>query len=216
MTQWPRPHPFLRWLNLRWNSLSLRSNSPSLRRFSHGLPLALSLLLCALPCKAASPAEQQVRAQFVYNFANFVEWPESAFADPRAPLKICLFGQVDFAPYLAPYDGVSVGARQLQVVQARTLDEVRAGCHILYLGDDQRVQLPSFWQHIHHMYVLSLGERRAFAEQGGIIMILRSHDRLQFEVNIENALNQGLFLDSDLLSLARAIKRNSAPSTPPP
>ena len=33
---------------------------------------------------------------------------------------------------------------------------------------------------------------------------------MQFEVNIENALANGLFLDSDLLALARVIKRNTA------
>ena len=87
--------------------------------------------------------------------------------------------------------------------------EIKSGCHILYVGEDERVHLPRFWSEIQYVYVLSVGERRGFADKGGIINIMSTRNQLQFEVNIENAINNGLFLDSDLLSLARSIKRNS-------
>lgn len=154
-------------------------------------------------------AENQVRAQFVYNFANFVDWPSEAFAHREAPIKVCLFGKVPFAPYLYTYAGTLIGARELQVQTTDQLDDIRSGCHILYVGRDQQVQLPGFWEQIQYLYVLSIGERQGFAEQGGIINIMRTRDRLQFDINIENALINGLFLDSDLLALARVIKRNT-------
>lgn len=155
-------------------------------------------------------AEKQVRAQFVYNFANFVEWPADAFGDADAPIKVCLLGEVFFAPYLYSYHGSLIGERPLSVTKADTLDEIRAGCHILYVGHDERVRLPTFWKEISYIYVLSIGEREGFADKGGIINILRTRDRVQFDVNIENALLNGLFLDSDLLALARTIKRNTS------
>lgn len=158
---------------------------------------------------ALEEAEQQVRAQFVYNFANFVEWPDDAFADAGAPIKICLFGEVDFAPYLYTFAGTRIGERTLTVQKAEQVEEIRSGCHILYVGQDERVRLPTFWQEIRYIYVLSIGDRQGFADKGGIINILRTRDRVQFDVNIENALLNGLFLDSDLLALARVIKRNT-------
>lgn len=163
----------------------------------------------AQPSDAISEAEQQVRAQFVYNFANFVEWPDDAFANTEAPIKICLFGEVDFAPYLYTFAGTRIGARTLTVEKADQIEEIRSGCHILYVGQDERVRLPTFWQEIQYIYVLSIGDRQGFADKGGIINILRTRDRVQFDVNIENALINGLFLDSDLLALARVIKRNT-------
>lgn len=159
--------------------------------------------------KEVSEAELQVRAQFVYNFANFVEWPDEAFAAINSPIRVCLFGKVEFAPYLNTFSGTLIGRRSLQVKQAKALDEVRSGCHILYVGKDERVRLPTFWSQIQYLYVLSVGERNEFADKGGIINILRTKDRLRFDVNIENALSNGLFLDSDLLALARTIKRNT-------
>lgn len=157
----------------------------------------------------ANEAEQQVRAQFIYNFANFVEWPEDAFADKQSPIKICLFGEVFFAEYLYTYSGSQIGTRKLLVQQAKEFEDIKSGCHILYVGEDQRVNLPTFWSKIKYVYVLSIGERNGFADKGGIINILRTSDRLQFDVNIENALGNGLFLDSDVLALARVIKRNT-------
>lgn len=167
-------------------------------------PLALAISL-----EDVKEAELQVRAQFVYNFANFVEWPDAAFVQEKSPIKVCLFGNVNFAPYLYTYSGTLIGRRPLLVSRATNFDEIREGCHILYVGEDERVKLPTFWQQIQYVYVLSVGERNEFADQGGIINILRTRDRLQFDVNIENALGNGLFLDSDLLALARVIKRNT-------
>jgi hypothetical protein len=178
--------------------------------------LGLFLAVAASGQPVADPgqgeAEQQVRAQFVYNFANFVEWPDDAFSGPAAPIKICLFGEVDFAPYLYTFAGTLIGGRPLVVQKANEIDEIRAGCHILYVGWDERVRLPTFWQEIRYIYVLSIGDRQGFADKGGIINILRTRDRVQFDVNIENALINGLFLDSDLLALARVIKRNTNPT----
>jgi hypothetical protein len=169
----------------------------------------LALVASAQERPAISEAEQQVRAQFVYNFANFVEWPDDAFASATAPIKICLFGEVDFAPYLYSFSGTRIGDRPLLVQKADEMEQIRAGCHILYVGQDERVRLPTFWQEIQYIYVLSIGDRQGFADKGGIINILRTRDRVQFDVNIENALLNGLFLDSDLLALARVIKRNT-------
>jgi hypothetical protein len=183
------------------------------------LRIGLLVLLLAATAAAQTPAEgargeaeAQVRAQFVYNFANFVEWPDDAFKGPDAPIKICLFGLVDFAPYLYTFAGTLIGSRPLVVQKANEIEEIKAGCHILYVGWDERVRLPTFWQEIQYIYVLSIGDRQGFADKGGIINILRTRDRVQFDVNIENALLNGLFLDSDLLALARVIKRNTNPA----
>ena len=57
--------------------------------------------------------------------------------------------------------------------------------------------------------MLSIGEEKDFTTNGGIINIMRTTDQVQFEVNISNALENGLFISSDLLSLARKIRDNA-------
>lgn len=43
--------------------------------------------------------EYQVKALFLYNFANFVEWPDEAFPHADSPLKMCLYGAVPFGSF---------------------------------------------------------------------------------------------------------------------
>ncbi|MBV1922381.1 MAG: YfiR family protein, partial [Pseudomonadales bacterium] len=54
----------------------------------------LSVSLCfAAPSEAPQKAKEfHIKALFLYNFANFVEWPEDAFSDKSTKLKMCLYG----------------------------------------------------------------------------------------------------------------------------
>lgn len=154
-------------------------------------------------------AEYQVKALFLYNFANFVEWPETAFNGGSEDLKLCLYGNVPFGIFLDEVNGTLIGSRVLTIKRASSLVEIKNGCQILFVGDDKKVILPKFWAEIKYLYVLSIGEEKDFAKKGGIINIMRTTDQVQFEVNISNALENGLFISSDLLSLARKIRENS-------
>lgn len=149
----------------------------------------------------------RVKALFLYNFANFVEWPEDAFANSTAPLRLCVFGKVQFGAFLKTVDGTLIGNHPLQITQTSQLAEIESGCHILFVAREQRVKLPQFFSQIKYMYVLSVGDRKGFADKGGIINIVRTADQMQFEINLATAMANGLLISSDLLSLAREVKR---------
>lgn len=153
--------------------------------------------------------EYQVKALFLYNFANFVEWPEEAFADEESPLRLCLFGEVPFGIFLDVVDGTVIRKRRLDVIQSNVLKDIEEGCHVLFVGNDQRHHLPQFFQEIKYVYVLSVGDTENFTDAGGIISILRTTDQVEFEINLSQALENGLFISSDLLSLARVIKKHT-------
>lgn len=153
--------------------------------------------------------EYQVKALFLYNFANFVEWPADAFETTTSPITLCLFGSVPFGAFLQAVNGTLIGDRELTIYEGDTIDKIKDGCHILFVGEQKKVLLPTLWKEIKYIYVLSIGEKKGFADEGGIINIMRTTDSVQFEVNISNAISNGLFISSDLLSLAREIKRNT-------
>lgn len=157
----------------------------------------------------AEQQEYQVKALFLYNFANFVEWPSNAFSSEEQSIRLCLFGDVPFGVFLDEVDGTLIGDRELAVQRATNVADISEGCHILFVGDEKRVLLPEFWNEIKYLYVLSVGEESQFTQRGGIINILRTTDQVQFEVNITNAIANGLFISSDLLALARQIRENT-------
>lgn len=149
--------------------------------------------------------EYQIKALFLYNFANFVEWPRDAFSDQSSPLKMCLYGAVPFGEFLDIVNGVQVRDRTLQVIRTTDYAKIQSGCHILFVGIDHHTELDAFFRELNHLFVLSIGNTDDFARKGGVVNILRTSDQQQFEINLNKAIENGLLISSDLLSLARII-----------
>ena len=49
---------------------------------------------------AVPPAEYRVKAVFLFNFAQFVDWPPDAFTAPGQPFVIGVLGKDPFGPEL--------------------------------------------------------------------------------------------------------------------
>jgi len=155
----------------------------------------------------AGQAENHVKALFLYNFANYVEWPKSAFATPTTKLRMCLFGLADFATTLKVYDGTIIGERELEVFESAEISKISKGCHILFVSKDKKSKLPNFFKNIKYLYVLSIGDSDKASSDGEIISVVRTTDRVQFDIDLSLATANRLTISSDLLSLARRIKR---------
>ena len=149
--------------------------------------------------------EYQVKALFLYNFANFVEWPDSAFANANSPLKMCLYGAVPFGEFLDVVNGAKIRNRVLEVIRTTDYNKIKSGCHILFVGADHANELENFFHNLNNLFVLSVGSTKGFANKGGVVNILRTSDQQQFEINLSKAIENGLLISSDLLALARII-----------
>jgi len=165
------------------------------------------LMLLSASCWSVSESEKQVRAMFVYNFANFVEWPKKAFSKPSSPLQVCLLGDVPFRNYLSPMSGTIIGERELRVVTTNSEKDFKGQCHILFVGDDKKVNMKNLYRSKKYFYILSVSEQKGFIESGGIVNIIDQSNNISFDIDMDNARKRGLFISSDLLSLARNIKR---------
>lgn len=168
--------------------------------------LVISSLLLSLNSMAISESEKQLRAMFIYNFANLVEWPAKAFAKRSDPLKLCVVGDVPFIDYLYPMAGTFIGPREFQITQSNSLQKT-GKCQILFVGDDIRPELLKAFKSGQYIYILSVSEQSGFIENGGIINIVNTVEKLSFDINLDSARKQGLQVSSDLISLARNIRK---------
>lgn len=171
--------------------------------------ILILIMFFSASCWSVSESEKQVRAMFVYNFANFVEWPKKAFRNTTSPLQVCLLGNVPFKDYLEPMSGTYIGERELKVVSTHIEKEIRGQCHILFVGDEKKLNMKKLYQSKKYLYILSVSEQAGFIESGGIVNIIDQSNNISFDIDMDNARRRGLFISSDLLSLARNIKRLS-------
>src|SRR6478672_13263637 len=81
----------------------------------------------------APPAsEYQVKAAYLFNFGQFVEWPAQAWSSPSAPFQICLVGKDPFGTTLDDVTrGEALGGHPLMVRHIASAGDV-AGCQILF------------------------------------------------------------------------------------
>lgn len=180
--------------------------SPMWRRLEKScrmLALGLGLLASPFPVHANNNAAE-IKTAFIYNFAKFVEWPGSAFAEPDSPLQLCVW-EATLEGRLHLLNGREAQGRKIRVRRLETPDSL-PGCHILVVGsmnDSLRTQL---LQAIGRGNVLTIGDSGDFIHQGGMIGLFVEANRVQFSVNLKAAQTAGLKMSARLLQLARNLR----------
>jgi hypothetical protein len=173
--------------------------------------LALTLVPPVVPSPAADgqlPAEieYQIKASFVYTVAKFVDWPQGAFPSDGAPLTLGVLAEDEAVSdaIAAALKGKRVHDRPLVV---RHIPDARRArdCQILYVGGGRAAADAGVLGQIAAPGVLTVGEGRTFARQGGILSLTLQESMVQFEVNIEAAQKAGLVISSKILRLGRVV-----------
>ncbi len=172
------------------------------RRF---LAVILLLSLGALTVRAAD-REYQVKAGFLYSFMQFIQWPEDVFSQPNDPFVLGVYGENPFDGMLDPLQNWRVHGHPIQVVQVSDVSEDFA-CHMLFVSKMKRNDVQAFLASLKEMPIVTVGEQKGFAEDGGVInLFLKKNKNVGFEINLNAARDAHLTISSKLLKLAVVIK----------
>lgn len=165
-------------------------------------------LCCGLPQALAGPlrfTEGQVKAGYLYNFAQYVEWPASAFAGSSSPLVISVIGKNSFGDAFEALAGRTVRKRRVVVRQISRIEDIGES-QILFISVSERGQLPRILGALKTGAVLTVSDIRHFASAGGMIGLVNQEDRVGFEINVKAARQADLKLSAQLLKLATIIE----------
>lgn len=166
--------------------------------------VALAMGLCQAVGAQPALTEAQAKAAFVLNFARYVEWPASAFANREAPVVACLVGRDALGAALAALDGRAVQSRTLKVRRGVPAEDLR-GCHLVFIAESEDRRIVPIVRSVAGQPVLTVSDAERFIDIGGGIGLVFGDERLQFEVN-RAALEQAqLKAAAPLLKLARNI-----------
>jgi hypothetical protein len=169
--------------------------------------LIFTLLLAAAPLRAqtAAPAEYQLKAVFLFNFTQFVEWPSAAFAAPEAPLVIGVLGLDPFGAYLdETVRGEKINGHPLEVRRYRTAAEVTT-CHVLFISSSETPRLRTILPRFRGRSVVTVGEVEEFTNNGGMIRFVTDQGRIKLRVNLGTAKAAGVTISSKLLRAAQIV-----------
>ncbi len=159
--------------------------------------------------KAPASREYRIKAAFLYNFAKFTVWPAAAFADAKAPLRLCILGDDPFDGAFKALEGRTVKNRAI-VASRPTSAESLGYCHLLFVSASEAKRLGTIIESLSGMPVLVVGDTPQFVRSGGIIRLETVKNRVHFEINVEAAQHAKLKLDSKLLRLSRIVGKRAA------
>jgi hypothetical protein len=165
-----------------------------------------ALLLLVAPGLAAAPSEYQVKAVFLFNFAQFVEWPPEALGPSTAPFSICIVGEDRFGAELdATVRGENVQGHPFIVKRYARPAAIESSCQILFIGSSEAAQLDSITGALGGHAVLTVSDIEHSAERGAIIQFTNDRNRLRLRINVAAAKSAGLTISSKLLRPAEII-----------
>jgi hypothetical protein len=197
----PRLSPFQR---TRLSSIP----SPLWRlRIQFLVPLLLILSFVALGCgqAQAQSREYQLKAAFLFNFAQFVKWPPDSFSTADAPLCIGILGDDPFGSTLdETIQGEAINNHRLTVERAQRIDDLK-GCQMIFICRSEESHVGEILSEIGSKPILTVSEVESFAREGGDIDFYLADGKVRFEINPQAALHCGLKISSQLLSLGRIV-----------
>jgi hypothetical protein len=170
-----------------------------------------ALLGAAGNSMAASPeqTEHEIKAAMLYNFAMFVEWPDSAMPAPGEPLIVGILGKDPFGEVLDEMmAGERIHGHPIEVRRYPRVSDLEI-CQLLFISDSAGKRLGEIIQVVDASGVLTVGESQGFSKQGGMIGFVREGRKIRFEINIDAAQRAGFKISSKLLRLAK-VTRGSA------
>ena len=165
------------------------------------------------PATAADDArtlEERVKAAYLYRFAEYVEWPQSAFARRDTPVTIGVLGSESLADELAQaVVGRTINDRPVTVKRLKT-GEPLTGVHVLFIGRSESARLSQLAQGAQPHSILTVTESDGALAQGSVINFIVADRRVRFEISLASAEKSKLRLSSRLLAVAQQVR----PGTP--
>lgn len=164
----------------------------------------LAALAFVLPAAAGWPDtadEDELKAAYIYRFAQFTTWPDS----PAGEFNFCIQGDHAVGDGLRKLQGKTVQNAPVSVVRVDSVEAANA-CHVLFLHFDQPKELSGWIAALRSRPVLVVSDSPAAFQEKAMIVFAMEPNRVTFRINLTAARDSGLFLSSQMLKLAQEVR----------
>jgi uncharacterized protein DUF4154 len=149
--------------------------------------------------------ERHLKATFIYNFAQYTEWPRQALGDQN-PFVICVAGDSFQDVLEQTVRNETIGGHPISIKRISSPEDART-CHLIFFQETiPSKSVMDILAAIATSPILTVGEDPGFVRSGGMIRFTKSGNRIRFEINPNVAEKASLRISSRLLRLADIAK----------
>ena len=165
---------------------------------------AFAQVIEATPQKRPASDETEVKAVFLFNFAQFVEWPYSKLPTDSA-IVIGVLGKDPFGKYLDEIVANEiVNGHQLKVERYTSVQRV-GNCHILFINPSRFIKVEDVLKKLSGKNILTVSDETGFSNHGGMIHFITDSNKIKLRVNLSSVRESEISISSKLLSLAEIV-----------
>jgi hypothetical protein len=148
--------------------------------------------------------EYQVKAVFLFNFSQFVNWPPAAFSSSNAPFIIGIVGHDPFGSYInETVAGEKMMGHPIKVLRCENKEDIKE-CHILFIAHDQSIE--DIVSSLDNRSILTVSDEADFTRHGGMIRFFTENNKIRLEINISAVKAAKLNISSKLLRVAQIVE----------
>jgi hypothetical protein len=200
----------------------------SVRRIATSVVSAALVVFGSARLDGQHDVQYAVKAEFLYNFVQFITWPAAAFPAASSPFRVCIAGRDPFVA-TSPSPGTQ-GTLLDKAVRGERVDghpvivehpDVTglARCQVVFVSEADTPRTAEFLKAVPSNSVLTVGESTDFLRAGGAVAFVIDGGRVHFDVNLLATQIKDLRVSSKLLRLARVTwrsqqERQSRPQAP--
>jgi hypothetical protein len=164
---------------------------------------AVTVLISALlAVQGQRASEYQVKALFLFNFAQFVDWQPAA---AQTPLLIGILGDDPFGTFLdETVRGERVGVRPIEIRRYRQRADIDT-CDILFISRSENERIADILPTLRNRPILTVSDAEDFAKRGGMIQFVNDKNRIRLRINLDAAQAANVVISSKLLRLAEIV-----------
>lgn len=124
-------------------------------------------------------------ANFIVNFAKFVEWPNSAFESKSSPFIVCIVGDDPLQDVLDKKVSNKKVKKRGFIVERIASGDIEAikKCHIGFLGPSEVNNVNELANSLVGIPVLTVSDLEGFAKAGGMIGIVGKGRKVRMQIN---------------------------------
>lgn len=171
------------------------------KRFCH---INLILFCWVISMSAQSDnQEYNLKAAFIYNFTQFIEW-----STPATGNEFCI-GVIGSSPISAALEDIAktktVNGKKIIIRHFYTPEEI-SFCNILFIPQNNTISLDEIVEKTKSKNILTISEQEGYARRGIAINFIVMNAKLKFEANTKAINSEGLKASSQLLKLAVIVE----------
>lgn len=161
---------------------------------------------------AAQPAasEYELKAVYLYNFLQFVTWPETD--DPVLKDGVKVIGVVGESPFGRALDELQSNVRNERMSPVRVVfyGPYREGlnlsrCHLLFVTGSEKRHFSKIVSSLKGTSVLTVADTESFLSSGGMVALVNSQGKIRWMINRPPAERAGLRFRAQMLSIALRV-----------